>query len=275
MTKIMSCLGLGILLGFAMMGAGCAPGSHPVIIIHNGYYGYYDGALWCDWTNDYCGTGVSYGIGDNGCYYNGYYCSGGYSTGVGSGGYSTGVGSTGTGSTGTGSTGGIVSTGTGSTGTGSTGATSGGYTTGSTGGSTGSGSSGSSGYSMNGGTKDVDLQRAALQQQDLDNRATQLAAQYQMNFESARQLTQLADQMQKLSAQGQMTDNDRDALARSALGVAGVSPADVQAAIVRATKNQDKTALQQLMDKAASNLGMSSSAALRDEILPSLGLTVN
>ena len=44
-----------------------------------------------------------------------------------------------------------------------------------------------------------------------------------MNVEAARQLTQLADRMQQLTAQGNMTDNDRDALARSALGVVGVS----------------------------------------------------
>ena len=114
-----------------------------------------------------------------------------------------------------------------------------------------------------------------MQQADLDNRASALAGQFQMNVEAARQLTQLADQMQALSAQGTMTDDDRDALAHAALGVVGVSPADVQAAMVKATQNSDKTALNGLIEKAAANIGMPSSAALRDQILPSLGINLN
>ena len=85
MTKTMKAsLGLSFLMGMAMLGSGCGGGpTRPVIIIHNGYYGYYTGAIFCDYANNYCGTGTSWGISDNGCYYNGAYCSGGVSTGGG------------------------------------------------------------------------------------------------------------------------------------------------------------------------------------------------
>ena len=57
-------------------GGSTGGGGSPTIIIHNGYFGYFYNNGWCDWTNNYCGTGLSYGIGDNGCYYNGNYCTG-------------------------------------------------------------------------------------------------------------------------------------------------------------------------------------------------------
>ena len=45
--------------------------------------------------------------------------------------------------------------------------------------------------------------------------------------------------------------------------------------MVKATQNSDKTALNGLIEKAAKNIGMNSSAALRDQILPSLGINLN
>ena len=69
----------------------------------------------------------------------------------------------------------------------------------------------------------------------LNNRANALASQFQMTYEGARQLT----------AQGKMTQTG------------------------------DKSTINVLMDKAASRLGMSSSTALRNQILPSLGIDVS
>ena len=71
-----------------------------------------------------------------------------------------------------------------------------------------------------------------------------------------------------------MSDADRDALTQAALGVAGIQMGDVNTAIDALGKTGSTTAVDDLMTKAASNLGMPSSAALRDQILPSLGITV-
>lgn len=129
------------------------------------------------------------------------------------------------------------------------------------------------GASVDAQTKDVDLQRASLQQADLDNRALSLANQYQMNVESARQLTQLADQMQQLSSQGSgLSDEDRSALAGSALEVAGIQGEDVNTAIATMIKTGDQSAVNELISRAATHLGMSSPDALRRQILPSLGI---
>jgi hypothetical protein len=273
-------------------------------IINNGTY--------CDYT--YCGGTISYSSGSTGGYTGstggtsgstgGYTGStggtsgstGGYTGSTGGTSGSTGgyTGSTGgyTGSTGgyTGSTGGYTgSTGgyTGSTGgyTGSTGGytgSTGGYTgsTGSTSTSTGSysgstGSTGSTGgYSVDGSVKDVDLQRAQQQIADIQSRAQAVASQFQMSVSSAVQLTQLSDRMNTLSSNGlQMTDEDRAALSEAALNVAGISMDDAKNAATNAIKG-DKTAVNSLIEKAAANLGMSSSATLRTQILPSLGINL-
>lgn len=132
------------------------------------------------------------------------------------------------------------------------------------------------GFSSSAGTrsKDVDFQRAELQQQDRDSRAQALAVHYQMDVDSARQLTLLADRMRMLVARGQLTREDRSALATSALGVVGISRADVQAAAVNDIQNGDRAGINRLIEQAANKLGMPSSTALRNEILPSLGITV-
>jgi hypothetical protein len=119
----------------------------------------------------------------------------------------------------------------------------------------------------------VNLQRGMAANAVLDAKAQVTATQFQMDFESARQLTQLADKMQMLQSAGQLTDADRGAIARSALAVAGVEESEVNAASIAAAQG-DKTAVNSVMTKAAANLGMPSSAMLRDQILPSLGVMV-
>jgi hypothetical protein len=127
--------------------------------------------------------------------------------------------------------------------------------------------------SVDGSTRDTDLQQADLQQADVATRAQSVAAQFQMNYTAAVQLTQLADKVQAMTQTGTMTSEDREAITESALGVAGIGTDDVNTAIA-ATINGDTTAINALMDKAATNLGMPSSAGLRDQILPALGITI-
>ena len=114
--------------------------------------------------------------------------------------------------------------------------------------------------------------RADVQMAAIEGRAQAFASQFQMDVGAARQLTQLADRMQSLTAQGQMTDEDRDALSQAALGVAGISGDDVAKAYARMLNSNDQSAVDDLMTKAATNLGMPSTAGLRDQILPSLGI---
>ena len=130
-----------------------------------------------------------------------------------------------------------------------------------------------SGSSVGNPSKDVDLQRADLQQQNLNDRAQVLTSQIQMSFGSAVQLVQLSDRVQQMSAQGQMTDEDRDAVTGSALEIAGISSDEMNNAIARQL-NGDTTATDALLEKAAVNLGMSSASALRDQLLPALGVDI-
>jgi len=101
-----------------------------------------------------------------------------------------------------------------------------------------------------------------------------MSGQFGMTFESARQLAQLADKMSALSASGAVSEEARDDIAQAALAVGGISTDDVNSAIASMVKNGDQTAVQALMDKAAANLGMTSSAGLRDQLLPSLGINL-
>jgi hypothetical protein len=63
------CLMAGM-VALSAMASGCGGGSSskgtttttPTIVVVNGYRGYYNGAVFCDWANNYCGTGLSYGI---------------------------------------------------------------------------------------------------------------------------------------------------------------------------------------------------------------------
>jgi len=123
-------------------------------------------------------------------------------------------------------------------------------------------------------SKDVELARSRQKNALLEDRSQQFAQAYQMNLESARQLVQLSDQMSALESQGKLTDDDRIALADSALAVAGISGEEVSQAMAKMMKDQDKAAVNALVEKAAVNLGMTSSAGLRDQILPALGLDI-
>ena len=233
-SKLKISLLVSSLAAISVLGSACGHSKAGVTIVSGGYY-----------------------IG--GVYYTGVYNSGGYSSGgivTSSGGSSGGVVTSG------GSSGGVV--------------TSGGSNGGSNGGSGGfSGSNGgSNGSSFDTDTKDVDLQRADLQGQNLDSEAQSISGQFGMTFESARQLAQLADKMSALSASGAVSEEARDDIAQAALAVGGISTDDVNSAIASMVKNGDQTAVQALMDKAAANLGMTSSAGLRDQLLPSLGINL-
>jgi len=133
-------------------------------------------------------------------------------------------------------------------------------------------SDGSSGQSVASHTKDVELQRAKLDQKNLEQKAQNVASTFQMSFDSALQLTKIADQVQQLSTSGKMTDNDRIALTDSALKVAGITPDQVNGAIANIIKNGDSSSVDALVEQAAQNLGMPSSAGLRDKLLPQLGI---
>ena len=122
------------------------------------------------------------------------------------------------------------------------------------------------------GTKDVDLQRADLQNQKLDGEAQALQDKFQMSAESAHQLAVLADKVQEASSSGTITDETRDEIASAALKVAGLTTDDVNDALAKMVQDGDQQAIDDLMNKAASNLGMSSSAGLRDQLLPALGI---
>ncbi len=123
-------LGVAALALTACGGGSSGRGGGVVILVHNGYWGYYDGVEFCDALNSYCNTSLAYGISDNGLYYNGQYVSGTTSTGGG-------VTSTGGGTTSTG--GGVTSTGGGTTSTGGGVTSTGGGTTSTGGGTTSTG----------------------------------------------------------------------------------------------------------------------------------------
>lgn len=209
-------------MSIGTLGTGCSGSTsasvRPVIIMTDGVWGYYTGNLFCNYYNDYCGTGLSYGITNYGCYYNGNYCPiSGPIDPIG------------------------ISIGT--------------------------------GLSNQADTKDVNLQRAVYASEDFEQRAISNSQQFSMNLEKARSLTQLSDRMKLLSSQGQLTDEDRDAIAHSALAVAGVNSPEIGGAIAKLA-NHDRSAVDALLEKAATNLGMTSSIGLREQILPSLGVEI-
>jgi hypothetical protein len=135
--------------------------------------------------------------------------------------------------------------------------------------------SGAGAASINSGTKDVDLQRAQLQQQEIEDRAQTMAAQFGMNLDAARSLTVISDRMVQLASQnGGMSDEERSELAGAALSVAGIPADDVNSAVAATIQTGDRTAINALMVRAATNLGMSDAETLRTEILPSLGIQI-
>ena len=128
------------------------------------------------------------------------------------------------------------------------------------------------GNSMDSDTTDSDLQIGRMQKRDLESRSQALAAQFTMSVESARQLTQLADKVQQLSTQSGLSLADRDAITNSALGVAGITVQEVNNAVADVVKNGNQESINSLMNKAAQNLGMPSTAGLREQLLPALGI---
>ena len=251
------CLGAG--LGIAALalsacgGGSSGVGSGVVVISHGGYWGYYSGIDFCDFVNNYCGSGLAYGITGNGFYYNGV-SSGTTSPGI----ISTGVISTGI-------TGGTTSTGTtgGSTSTGTTG-----------GGSTSSGITGGVAGVEN-STTDTSLMQAMVNMADVNSEASAMVNQFPMSFEAARQLVQLSDKMQILQQKSQLTSDDRAAIATAALAVGQVSQAEVANALAKFA-NGDKSALTNVELKYAHNVGLSDDEMpiVRDQILPQLGVQV-
>lgn len=126
--------------------------------------------------------------------------------------------------------------------------------------------------SVGGGTKDVDLQSAQANEADQEARAQGVANSFGMDYSKALALTRLADQVQSLSKTNQMTSEDQDAITQQALAVAGISASEVNATVTAVVQTGDQAAIDHLMTKAATNLGMPSSAGLRDQILPALGI---
>jgi len=276
-------------------GSGLAYGIvEPSITLVGGYPGYYNSnQVFCDFGNNYCATGISWGIarpifisnptsyGDMGYFQNGTttcnyannycqlmtfcdyannFCGTGASWGIGAPYvYPTNTTTnTCSSAANNGSYGGLCSTGN----------YSGGYSNGSV------GSNGSAGNSVDSSTKDVDLQRAELQSSATEDRAQMYATSYSMSIDSARQLAVLADKMTLFSNQsGGMSDEERATMMDSALSVAGISGDEVNSAYAKAIRDKDPSAVNALLEKGATNLGMSSTSVLRDQILPSLGIT--
>ena len=122
-------------------------------------------------------------------------------------------------------------------------------------------------------TKDTELQQAQVQQTSYLQRAANVSAHYQMSFTSAAQLTALADKINAATAQ-QLTAADLQAVSNAILKIAGLSSDQVTQAVSASAGGSD-TLANSLVTQVAQNLGMPSDAMLRDEILPSLGVTLS
>jgi hypothetical protein len=129
-------------------------------------------------------------------------------------------------------------------------------------------------FSEQGATKDVDLQRAQVQNAGFLQKAADISSGLQMSFNSAVQLVHLADKIQTLqTSQNQLTDTDRSAVTQSLLGIAGITQDEVNQAVQGGLAGKMENA-NALFEKVAQNLGMPS-ATLRDQILPKLGVNLN
>ncbi len=106
-----------------------------------------------------------------------------------------------------------------------------------------------------------------LSQAQLSNKATAVAAQFQMSYDAAYKLTQLANQVTMMETTGSLTDADKEAVMESAFGVAGVTSDEVNSAMAKSAQG-DNTEVEAVMGKAAMNLGMPSGATFRDKVLP-------
>lgn len=130
-------------------------------------------------------------------------------------------------------------------------------------------------YSQSSGTRDTDLQQANLQRNAFVQRAATISAGLQMDFQKAVQLTTLSDKLTTIANQGQaMTDNDRAAMMQSLSGIAGVTTDDLSNAITQQMQGNSQPT-SDLVDTIAKNLGMPSSIALKNKILPQLGIDLN
>jgi hypothetical protein len=82
----------------------------------------------------------------------------------------------------------------------------------------------------------------------------------------------LADRVQALNAQGAVSADDEQGVIQAAMGIAGLSQDEINSAITQSLQGNE-SATNSLMEKAAQNLGMSSTATLRDQLLPALGIS--
>jgi len=105
----------------------------------------------------------------------------------------------------------------------------------------------------------------------MNNRASAIADKFGMDFGSAHQLAVLADRVQTLNAQGAVSSDDEQGVIQAAMGIAGLSQDEINSAITQSLQGNE-SATNSLMEKAAQNLGMSSTAVLRDQLLPALGI---
>lgn len=137
-------------------------------------------------------------------------------------------------------------------------------------------SSGGIASSQGQGTKDTGLEQSEFQQNLMTAQAQTLVNRFAMSLSAATQLAELAGRIQAMANEGngQLTDADRQAITGSALSIVGVTSDQVNSAIT-AEQAGDDSQTEALLETAAKNLGMSSSATLRDQLLPALGLTLN
>jgi hypothetical protein len=119
-----------------------------------------------------------------------------------------------------------------------------------------------------------DEQRTIEKKKLLEQRAVELVERYQMKLESARKLTKLADQISRLSKANKLTVADQQDIADRALAVAGIQPQEVNDALGDIMNQRNERALDDLVVKAAKNLGMPSTAGIKEEILPKLGIRI-
>lgn len=121
-------------------------------------------------------------------------------------------------------------------------------------------------------TRDTDLQQSQLQQASIATRAVNIQNEFGMSVQSASQLAVLADHVQQMTANSQeLTTDDRNAITESALSIANISMDEVNDAFTKSMQG-DNTATEALLQKAAVNLGMQSSASVRTQLLPALGV---
>lgn len=123
----------------------------------------------------------------------------------------------------------------------------------------------------NGGSKDTNYQKAQAEQKSVQSEAESLASRFDMGFNSAYQVATLANQVKAMSVQGQLTAKDQAAISQSAFAIGGVTTDEVNNA-VKANISGDKSQAEDLMDRAAEKMGMSSGADFRDKVLPAVGI---